>query len=434
MHWIKTLVKLLFLVFVGSQAVYAAPFIPTDDQQILATLPENLPPPRYLSAADFASDKQESNLEQTSQLLECAYLQGDPRALGQARAQLDQSTDNSIDALMLQARAFQSDHKFAEATERLKQILDQEPAHPDALLTLSSLLLVQGQFTEAMRYCKKLNDPDLRVYELACAAQIQTMTGELDTAKKTLSALAAIAPGLDASTARWVYLIQADAALRSHDTALATQVFGTMDNQTVPALMARADWLLSIGEYKKVRELLKTHTEKNALLLRLITAQMALNDPKAKQNLALMKERINVWQIRQEDAHMREQATYALLANQVDSALQLAKENWQQQRETADIVLYATAALKADSQKDIELIREFMADTQFEYPALEHALREGKISDCLHCQAASERQSSLQAANASVHNDHVHGNQVHSNQVSTKAYTWIPVEPKDETL
>jgi len=429
MHWIKFPIGLLLLLPLSSLLLHAAPFIPEDDQQILATLPENSPPPRYLSSADFASDKEENNLDQTSQLLERAYLQGDPRALGQARAQLDQSTDNSIDTLMLQARAFQSDHKFSEAKQTLQQILNQEPAHPDALLTLSSLLVVQGQFTEAMSYCKKLDDPALRVYELACAAQIQSMTGELDAAKKTLSALAAIAPGLDASTARWIYLIQADAALRSHDAALATQVFDTIDDQTVPALMARADWLLSIGEYKKVRELLKTHTEKDALLLRLITAQMAINDPKAKQNLALMKERINVWQIRQEDAHMREQATYALLANQVDSALQLAQENWQQQRETADIVLYATAALKANSQKDIKLIRQFMADTQFEYPALERALRVGKISDCLHCQAASEQKSSLQAANASVHSD-----QVHSDQVSTKAYTWTPVKHKDEIL
>ncbi|WP_201595660.1 tetratricopeptide repeat protein [Psychrobacter vallis] len=396
MHWIKFPIECLLLLFISSQLIHAAPFIPKDDQQILATLPEDSPPPRYLSTADFVSDTGSSSLEQTGELLERAYLQGDPRALGQARAQLDQSTDQSIDTLMLQARALQSDHKFSEAKEVLKQILDQEPTHPDALLTLSSLLLVQGQFTEAMSYCQKLDDPSLRVYALACEVQIQSMTGALESAKQTLSGLAAIAPGLDASTARWIYLIQADAALRSQDAALATQVFDTMDDETVPALMARADWLLSIGKYEQVRDLLADHTDKDALLLRLITAQMKLNDPKAKQNLALMKERIDVWQIRKEDAHMREQATYALLANQVDSALSLAQKNWQQQRETADIELYATAALKANSQKDIDLIRQFITDTQFEYPALERDLRVGKISDCLHCQTARTQDSSMQ--------------------------------------
>lgn len=402
MHWIKTLVELLLLLLISSQIVHAAPFIPADDQQILATLPDNSPPPRYLSAADFVSDTGSNSLEQTSELLERAYLQGDPRALGQARAQLDQTTDQSIDTLMLQARALQSDHKFAKAKEVLKQILDQEPAHPDALLTLSSLLVIQGQFTEAMSYCQKLDDPALRVYELACEVQIQSMTGEINAAKQTLSGLAAIAPSLDASTARWIYLIQADAALRSQDTTLATQVFDVMDDQTVPALMARADWLLSIGKYAQVRDLLEAHTDKDALLLRLITAQMKLNDPKAKQNLALMKERIDVWQIRQENAHIREQATYALLANQVDSALSLAQKNWQQQRETADIELYATAALRANSQKDIDLIRQFITDTQFEYPALERDLRMGKISDCMNCQAVRKQDSNMQTRSTST--------------------------------
>lgn len=402
MHWIKTLVGLLLLLLISSQLVYAAPFTPKDDQQILATLPKDSPPPLYLSAADFVSDTGTTDLSQTSELLERAYLQGDPRALGQARAQLDQTTDQSVETLMLHARASQSDHKFAKAKETLEQILNQDPANPDALLTLSSLQVVQGQFSDAMHGCDKLDDPSLRVYQLACTAQIKSMTGELASAKQTLSGLAAIAPGLDASTARWIYLMQADAALRSQDPALANQVFEVMDNETVPALMARADWLLSIGEYQQVYNLLQAHTDKDALLLRLIAAQMALDDPKAKQNLALMKERLAVWQVRQENAHLREQAMYALLANQVDSALRLAQENWQQQRETADIVLYATAALKAGSQKDIKLIQQFITDTQFEYPALERDLRAGKISECLNCESVSQQDSTLQTTNTAI--------------------------------
>ena len=385
MHWIKLPIQLLLLLITSISFVYAAPFIPENDQQILAELPDDSPSPRYTSSADFVSDTDPVSLAQTSQLLEHAYLQGDPRALGQAQAQLGQTTDQSIETLLLQARALQSDHEFDKAKAILRQILSQDPAHPDALLTLSSLLVVQGQFTEAMSHCKKLDDPALRVYMLACEAQIHSMTGQMETAKQTLSGLAALAPGLDTSTARWIYLIQADAALRSKDSALANRVLDAIDAQTVPALMARADWLLSIGEYAAVRDLLQAHTDKDALLLRLIAAQIKLDDPSATQNLAIMKERIDVWQLRQENAHTREQATYALLANQVDTALQLARDNWQQQRETADIEIYAMAALKAGSQKDIERLRQFMMDTQFEHPALNRALRLGKTIDCLHC-------------------------------------------------
>lgn len=251
-------------------------------------------------------------------------------------------------------------------------------------MTLSSLLLVQGEFDEAISYCDGLNDASLRVYQLACVAQINSMTGKLTEAKQTLSGLASLAPGLDAATARWIYLMQADAALRSQDAPLAEEVFAVMDSQTVPTLMARADWLLAQGEYDKVQQLLQEHTDKDALLLKLISAQVALDNPKAQQNLALMKERIAVWRIRQENAHKREQANYALLSNQINLALKLAQENWQQQRETADIAIYTTAAIKAKSQADIKIIEQFIEDTGFEYPALERSLDKRHLSKETH--------------------------------------------------
>ncbi|MGM8885834.1 tetratricopeptide repeat protein [Psychrobacter sp. 1U2] len=384
MHRLKSFFISLALFATASPTLFAAPFTPDDDQQILATLPTDSPPPRYSTVSDFVSGSTNTSPEQTRQLLERAYLQGDPRALGQAQAQLDQSDDQNAETLMLRARALQAAHKFDEAKGVLEQILSQNPSDPDALLTLSSLLLVQGQFDEAMSYCNRLNDASLRVYQLACVAQINSMTGKLSQAKETLSGLASLAPGLDAATARWIYLIQADAALRSQDAPLAKEVFAMMDSQTVPTLMARADWLLAQGEYDKVRQLLQDHTDKDALLLKLISAQVALEDPKAQQNLALMQDRIEVWRIRQENAHKREQANYALLSNQTNLALKLAQENWQQQRETADIAIYTTAAIKANSQADIDIVEQFIKETGFEYPALERSLNKRHLSKETH--------------------------------------------------
>ena len=111
MHWIKQPIRLLSLLLITSQLLYAAPFVPKSDQQILEKLPSDSPPARYLNSDSFSSGASTLSPEQTSKLLERAYLQGDPRALGQARAQLDQATDQSVETLMLRARALQSDHK-----------------------------------------------------------------------------------------------------------------------------------------------------------------------------------------------------------------------------------------------------------------------------------------------------------------------------------
>ncbi len=397
MHKINCSIGLTLILSIFSLPLYAAPFTPTSNQQILATLPKDSAAPLYNNAQSFSTSITPLSNSQTEQLLERAYLQSDPRALGQAQAQLNQTTNQDTATLMLKARALQSDHKFTEAKKALEQILAKEPNKPDALLTLSSLLVVEGQFKPAMAHCEKLTDSALRVYQLACMAQIQTMTGQLEQAKQTLSGLASIAPGLDPSTARWIYLIQADAALRSRDTELAKQVFRIIDSDTVPALMAQADWLLKTGQYQQTRQLLQDHTDKDALLLRLIKAQLKLKDPKAQQNLALMKERMEALQIRQDNAHIREQATYALLTNQIDSALGLARDNWQQQRETADIILYATAAIKTGSDKDIKIIQQFITDNNYEYPALERDLRLGKISGCLDCQPSATQAASKTA-------------------------------------
>ena len=112
-----------------------------------------------------------------------------------------------------------------------------------------------------------------------------------------------------------------------------------------------------------------------------------------------MKERIDVWQLRQEKAHLREQASYALLAKHTDVALELARENWQQQRETADITLYVTAAIAANSPQDIERLTQFIEDTHFEYPTLKRDLQSREITACLNCQALSASQGKTQYLN-----------------------------------
>ena len=151
-HKINCSIGLTLILSIVSLPLYAAPFTPTSDQQILATLPIGSAAPRYTNAQSFSTSMTPLSNTQTEQLLERAYLQSDPRALGQAQAQLNQTTNQDTATLILKARALQSDHKFNEAKTALEQILAKEPNNPDALLTLSSLLVVEGQYKPAMAH------------------------------------------------------------------------------------------------------------------------------------------------------------------------------------------------------------------------------------------------------------------------------------------
>ena len=74
-------------------------------------------------------------------------------------------------------------------------------------------------------------------------------------------------------------------------------------------------------------------------------------------------------------------ATTGLLFNGISDAkaLEVARDNWDQQRETADLLVYATAVLRTNSEQDLKTINQFIDQTGFEYPALTAQLKAGSI-------------------------------------------------------
>ena len=80
------------------------------------------------------------------------------------------------------------------------------------------------------------------------------------------------------------------------------------------------------------------------------------------------------WRQRDDQAHYREQASYALLVESAAKSLSLAQKNWLHQRETADFVVYASAALRSKSKTDINLLLDWAKTTGFEYPIVTRRL------------------------------------------------------------
>lgn len=368
------------LSMLGSAATCATPWIPTDPTQIIERLPAGMPQPMARTSTPKTALSLEQAAPQIEQRLEQAYLQGDPRALGQAEALLAPFAANtSPQARLLRAAAAQADHRFAQAKIELTALLNEIPNQADAVLMLSSIELVQGNFAAAKQHCQGLRDLSVLTLRLACIAQVEAMTGQINKAKQQLATLANMTNGMTDSQARWIYLMQADIAQRSNDAALALDVFSKLDRQSMPALMARADWLLAHRQWQKTRDLLINHLDNDSLLLRLVISEINLGHPDAAKHQQLLGERVAIWQQRGETAHQREQAAYQQLIGPPAKALQIARENWQKQRETADVVVYATAALAAHSAADLSILQDWISSTGFEYPALISHLKRGHL-------------------------------------------------------
>lgn len=351
---------------------YAAAYRPSNDAEVIDTLPAGSPTFQTRMQLKNSLKQPFSIVEpQINALLTRAYDQGDPRALGQAEALLEPyRRDTSPNVMLLRANIYQANHQFDDARLELQSILKKIPNQPDSVLMLSSLNLVQGRFAEARKDCEGIRDIGLMVLRFACLAQVDTMTGKLVSSRDTLAQLSQANQGLTAEQQRWLNLIRADIALRLNDPVLAKSVFEQIDIDTAPSLTARADWLLAHRAWAQVRQLLLNHKDNDALLLRLVMSELQLKHPDAQTNFKLLSERIGVWQERGETAHQREQAMYALMLNPPEKALDLARKNWQKQRETADVIVYANAAIRARSVPDLKVIENWIQQTGFEYPRL----------------------------------------------------------------
>lgn len=359
---------------------YAAPHHPKNDAEVIDTLPAGSPTYQsrmFLNASGHASGKLPfSAVEpQISALLARSYSLGDPRALGQAESLLEPyEKDNTPEIMMFRATILQANHHFDEAKILLQDILKKVPNQPDSVLMLSSINLVQGRFDDARKECNDISDMGLMVLRFACLGQVDNMTGKIASSRDILFKLSQINNGLDAGELRWLNLILADIALRLNDYVLAKSVFEQLDMTTAPSLTARADWLIDHRNWAETKHLLESHKDNDALLLRLVISEVQLKSPNAQADFQLLGERIKVWQERGETAHQREEAMYAMMLNPPDIALDLARSNWQKQRETADVMIYTNAAIRAHSMTDMKIIQDWIKQTGFEYPRLTQVL------------------------------------------------------------
>lgn len=369
----RTRINALLALLFGMHAActHAAPYYPAHDQDIVEKLPAGSLTYQQLKQPGTSTGKQpfEQVQEQINSLIKQAYRTGNPRTLGIAEAMLAPYTQQNAPAIRLaRANIYQATHRFAQSRQELLSVLQQLPDQPDSLLMLAAIDTVQGNFQSARQYCQRLHDPSLLVIRLACLAQIDGMTGKLRASAATMQQLLSLNSGLNTEQQQWLCLILADMALRLDDPVLAKQVFSQLDHDTAPALVARADWLMAHQAWLLTRNLLIPHTDNDSLLLRLSIAGQQLRQKEATQWRALLAQRLNIWQQRGETAHQREQAQFALWFGSANQALELARSNWQKQRETADFSLYAQAAMRANSLDDLRILQQWAKTTGFEYP------------------------------------------------------------------
>jgi len=359
----------------------AAPYIPADESQVLERLPGRSTPQFRELKSLRAVAAQAPNDPTQATTLATAYIrasraEGDPRFLGYAQAALatwwkDPEAPTSV--LMLRATILQSRHEFDAAGADLDRVVKRDPRNAQAVLTRATVLTVRGKYAEARDDCARLSALAPGIYSAACAAAIDSVTGHAGPAYASLARTLDGPLRIDGAGRAWAETLLGEIAHRRGDPAAERHFRAALDAnpRDLYLMAAYCDWLLDRERAADVIALVGNETRVDTLLLRLAVAQRAARRPEAAASSETLRARFEASRARGDTVHQRENARFELvLRGDARSALALALDNWRVQREPADLLVLAEAANAAGDAAAMGIVRRWLAETGFEYPAV----------------------------------------------------------------
>jgi Tfp pilus assembly protein PilF len=271
---------------------------------------------------------------------------------------------------LLRATLLQRQHRFDAALADLDAVLKVAPRHAQARLTRATVLQVQGAFDGARAECLALQPLTQELVSAACLASVESATGGLRTSYAQLRAVLERHTSDQAGIRAWVLTSLAEMALRSAMVREAEEHFRQallIDPEDSYLLGAYADFLLDQGRPAEVIELLRERQRNDGLLLRYALALKARSSKDRVASVDELRSRYAASRLRGERVHLREEARFTLhLLQEAAGALALARQNWEVQKEPADLRILLEAAKAAGDQAALRSARAWLAGTHLE--------------------------------------------------------------------
>ncbi|HVG05026.1 MAG TPA: hypothetical protein VM937_08805 [Burkholderiaceae bacterium] len=311
-------------------------------------------------------------IDAARRLIEAGRANGDPRTLGYAEAQLNGLPETGaigVEPLVLRATIEQSRHRFDAARVLLDRALELAPKHVQARLTRATIAHVRGNLDAARADCEALRESAPAV-AVICSATSDALSGKNAEALKALEGIA------DPALRSWALSIAGevheqqgalDAAVRSYTASLTL-------SEDLYTTVALSDALIAQQRWPQAEALLTPLPATDAVLLRRwIVARRQQRDAASLQTL--LAERFAAAQARSELLHAREAAVFALEQGDAVAALKLARQNWNDQREPADLRILALAGRAANDSTALAEVQAFIARTGLRDARIERTLK-----------------------------------------------------------
>jgi predicted Zn-dependent protease len=309
---------------------------------------------------------------------------GDPRYAGYSEAALNPwwHLDNPpSEVLVLRATLRQRMHQFDAALADLATVLNSNPHNVQARLTRATVLQVQGAYEGAQEECQALKNLTSELVWAACLTGVTASTGLLDESYRQLRAVFDRYPPGQSGLQSWVLTSLAEMAARAGMTQEAETHFRAalaQEPMDFYLLGAYADFLLDRNRSPEVLSLLRDQTRADPLLLRYALALQAQHSKELPAQVEQLRDRFEASRLRGDRVHLREEARFTLhLLNAPTAALKLAQENWQVQKEPADVRILLEAALAAGDAAAFEAVKEWLKNSRLEDVELQRIITPG---------------------------------------------------------
>ncbi len=363
---IQALATLLALAALApAPASQAAPYIPASGGQVVELLPRRADATqRELRQLRDTLNAHPDNLALATDLAQRYIALGrassDPRYLGYAQAALApwwRLAAPPPELRLLRATLLQSAHHFDAALADLDQLVTARPKLAQAWLTRATVQTVRGDYDGATASCARVSALANELVAVTCLANVGAVTGRALQSEQLLDLTLQRSAGAPPDVTLWSLTLLAEMAARRGAAEVADTRFRralALAPRDGYLLGAYADFLLDQQRPAEVLALLREHTRVDALLLRralalALTSQQTPNTAAAlAADVSELAARFDAASQRGDNVHQREQARFELsLRHNASAALALARQNWQVQKEPADIRIYLDAALQA---------------------------------------------------------------------------------------
>ena len=374
-----------FALFLGltltglTYSACGAPYLPSRDDEVIERLPLDPKDPlaRELRALRAALAAQPGDLQLALQIAgryaSLGRETGDPRYAGYAQAALSPWWEQPLPpepVLVLRATLKQRTHEFDAALADLDLVLRANPQQAQARLTRATILQVQARYALALEECRALRKIVAELVWGQCVASVSSLNGALQSSYAYLGTLVQRTPESNRLLRGWAITTLAEMAERADLVQEADRHYRDALAATpsdLYVLAAYADFLIARKRFKEAAELVSNYEQSDTLLLRSAVAHAGLGSPDAKRMIMELSARFDAARRRGDRAHQREEARFRLqLAHDPGAALTLALENWNVQKEPADLRVLVQAAAAVGDRTTLQLARDWIARHRYQ--------------------------------------------------------------------